>query len=348
MPLFAKLRHQDSAKAKDVPREPFWVSVVRATDMDEFIESVREYHLGFMQLDHGPFVAESIQARVGPMLLSAANYERTVVQSGEPPSKMISFAMRTSATPALWQGRRFGLHHLLVATPGIEIDIVSQPGYGAVTASIPQELVRKTADRIGRRLATGTAKSLLVDLTPEKADLLRSTLGGLFNEAVARPFDERAASAAASKREALLRILLQSMPDAPSSTQAESDGERSRVLKAALAAINEQSDDVLTIGDLCRFAGASERTLERAFTERFGLPPAHYVKANRLNGARSDLYRDHDPPMKIADVANKWGFWHLGQFAHDYRIWFGELPSDTYARKHGSDARKLGSDVHGV
>jgi AraC family transcriptional regulator, ethanolamine operon transcriptional activator len=347
MPLFAKLRHQDSAKAKDVPRQLFWVSVVRTTDVDEFIESVREYHLGFMQLDHGPFVAESIQARVGRMLLSAINYERTVVQSGEPPSKMITFAMRTSATLALWQGRRFGLHHLLVAKPDIEIDIVSQPGYGAVAASFPQELVRETADRFGRPLATGTTKSLLVELTPEKADLLRSTLGRLFNEAVARPFDERTASGAASKQEALLRMLLQSMPHAPLS-QAGSHGERARVLKAALAAINDRPDDVLTVGDLCRIARASERTLHHAFTERFGLPPAHYVKAHRLNGARSDFCRDHDPPMKIADVANKWGFWHLGQFAHDYRIWFGELPSDTYTRKHGSDARKHGFDASGV
>jgi len=28
-------------------------------------------------------------------------------------------------------------------------------------------------------------------------------------------------------------------------------------------------------------------------------------------------------------VANAWGFWHMGQFARDYRRLFGELPSDT-------------------
>jgi transcriptional regulator GlxA family with amidase domain len=36
--------------------------------------------------------------------------------------------------------------------------------------------------------------------------------------------------------------------------------------------------------------------------------------------------------MKIADAANAWGFWHMGQFAKDYRTLFGELPSQTRAR----------------
>ncbi len=38
--------------------------------------------------------------------------------------------------------------------------------------------------------------------------------------------------------------------------------------------------------------------------------------------------RRSDPSIKIADVvANPWGFWHLGQFAADFRRQFGELPS---------------------
>jgi len=32
---------------------------------------------------------------------------------------------------------------------------------------------------------------------------------------------------------------------------------------------------------------------------------------------------------KITEVANDWGFWHLGRFASDYKRMFGELPSDT-------------------
>lgn len=62
------------------------------------------------------------------------------------------------------------------------------------------------------------------------------------------------------------------------------------MLKAALAAINDHFGEVLAIGDLCRIARASERTLHYAFVERFGLSLALYMKARRLNGVRHDLF----------------------------------------------------------
>jgi AraC family transcriptional regulator, ethanolamine operon transcriptional activator len=165
--------------------------------------------------------------------------------------------------------------------------------------------------------------------------------GAVLNEAASKPYAERTAAWALRKQEDLLRILLGCICDPASETKLVSSPERARVLKAALAAINDCPEKTLSVGDLCRVARASERTLHHAFMERFGLPPALYMKALRLNGARSDLCGDHEPSIKIADIANKWGFWHLGQFAKDYRQWFSELPSDTYQRKHGIDARRV-------
>jgi AraC-like DNA-binding protein len=34
----------------------------------------------------------------------------------------------------------------------------------------------------------------------------------------------------------------------------------------------------------------------------------------------------------VHDVATRWGFWNLGEFAADYRRQFGELPSETLRR----------------
>ena len=57
----------------------------------------------------------------------------------------------------------------------------------------------------------------------------------------------------------------------------------------------------------------------------------NYLKATRLNAVRTEIRRG-DLGVKIADIANLWGFWHLGQFARDYRNMFEELPSKTLAR----------------
>ena len=332
MALFLDPAHQDSAKAARGLSQS--VSLVRATDIDEFLGAVRGYNFDLLQLDRGRFVAELIQTQLNGVLLTTAHFARAVVQSGEPPAGTTTFAVRTSSGSCLWQGQPFGFHELIMGKPGTEIDIVSQPDYRAATASFPTKLVEETAERLGWMLPTGTQTSVLVGIAHEQARALRAAFSKLFHEAVRRPFDERSAAWARDKQEDLLRTLLHVMfNDLVSLTPVASSSERARVLKAAISAIVDRPEDVLTVGDLCRIAKASERTLHYAFTERFGMPPAHYIKVRRLNGARNELCREG--PMKISDVANTWGFWHLGQFAKDYESLFGELPSDTFRRRHG-------------
>lgn len=343
MSFFSKLAHQISANAKNASPRTFLVSFIRAEDLDEFVEWMRGYHIRFLQIDKGHFVAEAVQTELSGVLLSAAQYGRSLVHSGEPPLAKISFAVGTSRSLALWQGSEFGPDHLLICTSGTEIDLVSQAGYGVATASFPSEFFEATVDSLGLR--TLHRKTDLIGGLEQKANLIRAIFGAIFNEAAAKPYTERAATWALSKQEDLLRILLSCISESAPKTKMVSNSERARVLKGALAAINDRPGEALTVGELCRIAKASERTLHYAFMERFGLSPALYMKARRLNGARHDLAREHEPSMKIADIANKWGFWHLGQFAKDYRQWFSELPSDTYERKHSTDAYRADSNI---
>ncbi len=106
---------------------------------------------------------------------------------------------------------------------------------------------------------------------------------------------------------------------------------RSRALKLALEYIEEQADCAPTIKDICRASGASYRTLNYAFLDRFGVAPKQYLQAVRLAGVRKEL-RTLAPREPINDLASRWGFWHMGQFAADYRRHFGELPSETLDR----------------
>lgn len=47
-----------------------------------------------------------------------------------------------------------------------------------------------------------------------------------------------------------------------------------------------------------------------------------------LVGARREL-KSRAGTDTVQDVAARWGFWHMGAFASDYRRQFGERPSDT-------------------
>jgi AraC family ethanolamine operon transcriptional activator len=59
-----------------------------------------------------------------------------------------------------------------------------------------------------------------------------------------------------------------------------------------------------------------------------GTTPIKYLRSLRLNSVRRAL-RQAAPGVTIQDIASHWGFWHLSQFAQDYKKLFGELPSAT-------------------
>src|SRR5215469_8575290 len=122
MSFFANLAHQISASATDAPRRSFSVSVLHAEDVDDFVEKLRGYHLQLTQIDKGRFAAEVVQTELAGVLLTAAQYTRSLVHAGEPPSGKITFAMGRSRQPARWQGQDFGSYDLLVSpTSGTEI-----------------------------------------------------------------------------------------------------------------------------------------------------------------------------------------------------------------------------------
>jgi AraC family ethanolamine operon transcriptional activator len=88
----------------------------------------------------------------------------------------------------------------------------------------------------------------------------------------------------------------------------------------------------MTIDDLCQQAGVSERTLYYAFHQVLGMSPKAYVKTKRLNRLRQDLESADPDRVTVAEMGHRWGFWHTGNLAADYRRQFGELPSQTLAK----------------
>jgi AraC family ethanolamine operon transcriptional activator len=87
----------------------------------------------------------------------------------------------------------------------------------------------------------------------------------------------------------------------------------------------------LTLSELCKESKVSERTLQYAFKDRYGLTPKEYIKNYNLRMVRNKLKMSRKG-ARIQDVASEFGFWHMGQFASDYKRHFGELPSESLIR----------------
>lgn len=84
--------------------------------------------------------------------------------------------------------------------------------------------------------------------------------------------------------------------------------------------------------DLCATTCASARTLQYAFGDVMQMTPIAYLRILRLNKVRSMLQTAGPAEITVTQSATKWGFFHLGEFARDYRHLFGERPSETLAR----------------
>lgn len=93
--------------------------------------------------------------------------------------------------------------------------------------------------------------------------------------------------------------------------------------------LRDHPGDPITVADLSRMAGVSERTLRAAFQDVIGVSPKRYAIKQRLEAAHAAL-RNADPrTTTVTDVAMTFGFFELGRFAGRYRHTFGEVPSET-------------------
>lgn len=94
----------------------------------------------------------------------------------------------------------------------------------------------------------------------------------------------------------------------------------------------------INLEDMVTVSGVSARALFKGFRNFRGMGPMAYLKAIRLDHVHGELGAEPPPgrPRRtITEVAESWGFGHLGNFAKDYKKRFGERPSDTLRNRSG-------------
>jgi AraC-like DNA-binding protein len=108
-------------------------------------------------------------------------------------------------------------------------------------------------------------------------------------------------------------------------------------IRRAIELIEENPDAGLSLAELASAAGVTARALQRGFKEVVGMSPTAYVRAVRLDRVHAELIEGAGT-VAVTDVAMRWGFFHLGRFAQQYRERFGVLPSETVCRvlRHGA------------
>ena len=115
-------------------------------------------------------------------------------------------------------------------------------------------------------------------------------------------------------------------------------------VKRALAYLRANMAEKVTLAELATECRISQRALLKQFERFLGISPIAHLRHMRLSAARAELQQS-DGTVSTSEVASRCGFTHLGRFATEYRVAFGELPSATLRRAAGSaDKGTIGNE----
>jgi AraC family ethanolamine operon transcriptional activator len=115
----------------------------------------------------------------------------------------------------------------------------------------------------------------------------------------------------------------------PESTRGRPKLPRDDIIRRSKQAIEERESERVFVGDLAAAAEVSERTLETAFNEYYGVGPVRYLQLRQLHRIRRALQAADSEAVSVSEVLVRHGEWEFGRFASRYRRVFGELPSET-------------------
>ena len=302
----------------------------RFDDVDELAVAARHWDFDFLQLDGGAFEGEIFQAVAGHVLLSEGRFGRKLKQEGSSPGGMRTFAI--PATPNVrFKWRRYEVvpNDILVFPRNGELHAVSQPDFHVFTISLPESLLHEVAELSGVVRLSKLLRRERIHCSLPVMDRLRRSVHRVIR---AGKVDAQLLADPALQNEMqfeIPRMLVKALVAWDTSTGVFAARRRDRAIKQAEAYVAQFAHRPITVRDVCLAAKVSERTLQYGFLEYFGVTPKAYLTAVRLTGVRREL-KEADPCSEsVNEIAGRWGFWHMGSFAADYRRQFGELPSQT-------------------
>jgi AraC family transcriptional regulator, ethanolamine operon transcriptional activator len=300
-------------------------------EFDEFAEVAAAWDLDFRQIGKGRLNATLMQAFCESWFLGKARFDRPAYQQGIAVPGMRTFAILDSAAPDTeWCGRPIVGDIIAAFAKDGGFESISPPGFDVYTLSFTEEQLSAACERLGipdisTRLS---ATAEIWQVGPGQSSVLRHLVDYSLRTLCFSDPPRSGWTASDHLRDDISEHLVLLLGAGSPLIRTPSQRARSLAINCALEAIETGLKDRISVREVIEASGISRRTLEYAFRDRFGISPKAFINSQRLVCVRRDL-RTRPNEIPITDIANHWGFWHMGQFARDYQRQFGELPSRT-------------------
>ncbi len=228
-------------------------------------------------------------------------------------------------------GQSAAAGELLVFTPGHKVDVVWHEGTQAVVIALDAACL---VDHVRRQHCSEVAR------VPAQAQLIGRqhpalvSLGNLLGLVDREAGSPSGLLASPIGQQHLQHLFCENLLNLiPSLSALPQRSLLPGTVKRVVDFIHAHLDQPLCISQLVAVSGASRRSLEQAFQRSLGTSPQRYIQRCRLEAIRELLLRHQPGELQLSELAFRWGFAQPSHFTTAYKQAFGELPSQTLARR---------------
>jgi AraC-like DNA-binding protein len=223
----------------------------------------------------------------------------------------------------------------LVVNPGTQLSMAMDFDSPQLIVRVEvQALERQLARMLGRTVTRPVVFEPAMDLTTDPAVRWHGAIQLLSSEVMTPRSLIQQGIGAGPIEELVISSLLWVQPNTfHVDLMADASRRRGLTVRRAIAYIEEHLSWPISLTDIAQALDVSVRSVQKAFHDDLGTTPMRYVLDRRLERVRAAL-ADALPSdgVTVTEIAERWGFGHLGNFSVIYRRRFGESPSDTLRR----------------
>jgi AraC family ethanolamine operon transcriptional activator len=297
----------------------------------------------YLQLEKGHFRGRMLFSESGSTQISRCVWEKRLRHRGLQPKGTIVLGVTLSQQggTGTYLGAPIELDTVIVQRGEARLEIFSAPTWDATSLVIPESEFTDQIAALTQRAPENIMKHRgLAKVSGPQSARLRQACHGYFSVAStlqrspdlgSPPLEAMAADLVSL----VIRVVVDSQfePGPPPNLS-----RRLEIIRKTEEFAESFPNRPLRVPDVCRHVGTSERSLRYAFEDLAGISPAAYLKFQRLSRVHTALLVADPGETLVKTSAYEHRFWHLGQFSRDYRLAFGERPSETLARsaRHGA------------
>ena len=303
----------------------------RFEDIEELNDLVHGWEFEFHQLKAGRSPAELLQIGHPEFLLSNFFFEQPYHQRGCTAKDVLTVGLSQDGTDEVTTpDGTLQRNDILCFSSGRELNVISRPGFKGYSLSISNALLDEVAASCGIQVGASIgAVQQVLQCNHANINVLRRDLRRVSRSLEKIRATENSSEIMRDLEFNLIRQLLLTMADCQPKGRLKMTRRKQIVLQRARDCIEANADKPITVLELAQASGSCVRTLEYVFREYFDVTPKAYLKSRRLTAVRHELLRSLHSKSSVKEIANRWSFWHMSQFAADYRRFFDELPSET-------------------